>query len=605
MGTPDSIGPYLVTRTIGTGGMGRVFEVRHSTRTRERYALKTLRNEEDERVLSKFLKEARLGAILDHPNVVRTLEVGRDRDRVFIVMELLEGETLSALCPIPGEPLPEGMVVAVALQILAGLEHAHQAEGPDGKMLGIVHRDIKRSNLFLTEQGVVKLIDFGVARDLDSTRSTGLTGTLPYLAPEQIRGEQVDPRSDLFSLGLVLHEMLTGRRVFNQKNEATILSAILWLPIPAPSSIRPDVSPALNDALRAALEKDPSQRPPSAAALAALLRQSLPAEAIWSNEQLAHWLQARRGSLRDEPNPGTVSVASESLPELTAHQVRTEVAVPPRRAALAKKLGLAGVLCAAVAVALIARTSGSDDASGEQTAQAARGNPPIGADEHTNRAAGQNQPTLGGERNARGDAPTIRGRQTAQAKLGDALSGDEGQHRAAVQNQPTLGDEQPTEARRGDAATGIEEQDRPGAEKRTRAKPGEPSLGAGQQSAPDKRPAIAGRRTDEQASGSKPPAARTTVASRVEPRLAAERSGRKSPPPAAPKQATLKVHIHPWGQVFVNDREVPTQKRMDAQLTLAPGRYRLKAVNPHLGERRKDIVLTDGQRFEWQVDFDE
>jgi eukaryotic-like serine/threonine-protein kinase len=317
-----TLGPYRLLHRLGRGGMGEVWEAEPFHSPGARVALKVLHADERlSQAWGRFIGEARIGALLDHPHIVRTLDLGREGEDLYLVMERLEGMPLSHLDLVPEGPLPCGMVVEMGLQVLEALAYAQNAPSPAGVRLGLIHRDLKPSNLFLTVEGKVKLIDFGIAQaaglELTQTRSGVVRGSLPYLSPEQARGEPLDTRSDLFSLGLVLHELLTGRRVFHQSNEATVLSALLWSPIPPVSQFRADVPAALNAALVWALRRDKEERPACAEAFAEALRTALPDEARWSPARLAQWSSHRQARVPTAPlewtavfPPGTATVPS-------------------------------------------------------------------------------------------------------------------------------------------------------------------------------------------------------------------------------------------------------------------------------------------------------
>ncbi|MDC0709955.1 serine/threonine protein kinase [Stigmatella sp. ncwal1] len=295
-----TLGPYRLLHRLGRGGMGEVWEAELMRQPGSRVALKVLHcDERRSGSQGRFIDEARIGALLDHPHIVRTLDLGREGEDLYLVMECLEGIPLSQVDPASEGPLSCGMVVEIGLQVLEALAYAQNAPSPAGVRLGLIHRDLKPSNLFLTAEGKVKIIDFGIARaaglELTQTRTGQVRGSLPYLSPEQARGEALDTRSDLFSLGLVLHELLTGRRVFAQPNEAMVLSALLWSPIPPVRQFRADVPVALNEALMWALRRDKAQRPSSAEAFAQALRAGLPEEERWTQARLAHWSAHRRG----------------------------------------------------------------------------------------------------------------------------------------------------------------------------------------------------------------------------------------------------------------------------------------------------------------------
>src|SRR5450755_4216616 len=236
------LGPYEVVSPIGAGGMGEVWKAR-DTRLDRVVAVKVSKDQFSER----FEREARAVAALNHSHVCQLYEVGPN----YLVMEVVEG------APLKG-PLPLEKAVEYAGQILDALDAAHRK--------GITHRDLKPANILVTKQGI-KLLDFGLAkqigplRETDGTLTSALTGqgqilgTLQYMSPEQLNGKEADARSDLFSFGCVLYEMLTGRRAFEGQSAASVIAAILERE-PAPL----DVSPPLERVIKTCLAKDPDQR---------------------------------------------------------------------------------------------------------------------------------------------------------------------------------------------------------------------------------------------------------------------------------------------------------------------------------------------------------
>ena len=309
--------------------MGEVWEAERLSGPGARgVALKILSTETPDDVpdnvsaLRRLLEEAQINGMLRHPNIVELLDVGNDGGRVYLVMELLDGRTFSQLMR-SAAPLPPGMVVAVGLQVLEGLDYAHEARLPGGERMNIIHRDIKPSNLMVTRAGAVKIIDFGISiaghLDQTTTRSGAIRASLAYASPEQVRSEPLSARTDLFSLGLVLHELLTGQRVYKQRGDAAVLGAILFEAIRPVSALRTDVPAALNEVIAWATCKLPEERPERAREFAEALRASLPAEAIWTPAQLARHLAANDA---EEPalhshtvDLGAVEPAGESVRE--------------------------------------------------------------------------------------------------------------------------------------------------------------------------------------------------------------------------------------------------------------------------------------------------
>ncbi len=266
------LGPYEIVAPLGAGGMGEVYRARDLRLGRD-VAIKVLSEGAvaDPERLSRFEQEARAVAALSHPNVVAIFDVGVGAVP-FLVTELLNGETLRNL--LERGPIGTPRTLSLALQMVAGLAAAHAA--------GIVHRDLKPENLFITTEGQLKLLDFGLAKPvrhfdegdtsitrLHTLRGT-ILGTLGYMAPEQVRGLEVDHRADLFACGAILFEMLTGRRAFRGATPADTMSAILSEP-PSALIFSTDTPPGLAAIVRRCLEKDAGQRFTSAQALAVAL----------------------------------------------------------------------------------------------------------------------------------------------------------------------------------------------------------------------------------------------------------------------------------------------------------------------------------------------
>ncbi len=265
---PSRIGHYAIARKLGEGGMGVVYAA-HDDRLKRTVALKTMSSlAHDETARQRFWREARAAASVNHPNVCQIYEIGEDSGQLFIAMELLEGKPLAD--HLTRGPMSPSEAVPIGLGILAALAALHNR--------GVVHRDLKPSNVFLTPHGV-KLLDFGLARP-EPERSlgvpTGLTmtgmvmGTPRYMSPEQLRGEPVDARTDLFSTGAILFEMLSGRPAFGGRSVAEILHATLHEQPPALTGS--SAVAAIDRVIRRALAKRPAQRPISAEAMAEELR---------------------------------------------------------------------------------------------------------------------------------------------------------------------------------------------------------------------------------------------------------------------------------------------------------------------------------------------
>ncbi|HEY6182596.1 MAG TPA: protein kinase, partial [Terriglobales bacterium] len=268
---------YRIIQVLGGGGMGVVYKA-EDLKLGRRVALKFLPSElaNDPRALDRIQGEARAASSLDHPNICAIYELGEHETQPFIVMQLLEGETLrewieSSPAIISTSRVEE--LLKIAGQITEGLQAAHQK--------GIVHRDIKPSNIFITNRGEAKILDFGVAKffqtdvpdavaessatvgthaDVSLTQTGDSMGTPSYLSPEQIRGEKLDARTDLFSFGLVLYEMATGKQTYSGKTAADIRNAVLNLPPVRARQLNPEIPPELERIIDKTLEKDLDRR---------------------------------------------------------------------------------------------------------------------------------------------------------------------------------------------------------------------------------------------------------------------------------------------------------------------------------------------------------
>ncbi|MFO0675987.1 MAG: protein kinase [Polyangiaceae bacterium] len=271
------LGKYDLFTVLGRGGMAEVFlaVARGPAGVRRLVVVKRMRadTENDETLVSMFLDEGRLAARLSHPNVVVTYDVGQENGELFIAMEYLEGQSLRAVlreCEARQRILSHAMTARIVEGALAGLHYAHDLKDLDGKPIDIVHRDVSPHNVFVTYDGQVKLVDFGIAKAKTSssqTESGTVKGKVGYMSPEQAVGSPIDRRSDVFSVGIVLWEMLTGQRLFGGDNMANTLYRLLTEPIPRVSTVIPSVDPRLDAIVARALERDPSDRYPTALAM--------------------------------------------------------------------------------------------------------------------------------------------------------------------------------------------------------------------------------------------------------------------------------------------------------------------------------------------------
>jgi serine/threonine-protein kinase len=275
--TGQTVDRYAIVSLIAQGGQGYVYRGRDERLERD-VAIKVVRSGRSGGTATRadLITEARALSRLNHPHVAGIYDFVTEGGRDFIVMEFVPGLTLREL--LASGPLPASEVARLGAQIARGLASAHAAH--------VVHRDIKPANLKITARGDLKILDFGVAkllpsaafvdRLIDTSSSGSIVGTVPYMAPERLRGELADERSDIFSTGVVLYEMATGRPGFAQRNLADLVEAIVRADPPAPSSVNPQVPQALNDVIVKAMQKERRARYRSARHLARALESLIP-----------------------------------------------------------------------------------------------------------------------------------------------------------------------------------------------------------------------------------------------------------------------------------------------------------------------------------------
>jgi serine/threonine protein kinase len=295
------IGPYELIAELGSGGMGTVYLARRSyevgvTRT---VALKTLRRDlsSQKDLVEMFLDEARITARISHPYVCSVLDLGIDQGVPYVAMDYLVGEPLSRLGPLMAEDHSDqalSMVVRIIANLCEGLHAAHELRDERGELVHVVHRDVSPDNLFVLYDGSVRVADFGIASTKElqkSGRGTTLAGKSGYMAPEQLRGLELDRRADLWSMGVVLWELLSGKRLFRPGSQIAAVVAVLERPIDPVSKYNPQVPSGLEAVVSRALERDRDKRYPTARAMALDLEQVLarcfgPVSAA----QVSHWL---------------------------------------------------------------------------------------------------------------------------------------------------------------------------------------------------------------------------------------------------------------------------------------------------------------------------
>ncbi len=279
----ERCGDYELLKYLTAGGMADLYLAR-SPKHPGQLVVKRIqpRFVEYTRVVKMFIDEGRIAQALEHPNIVKIVDVGQEQGNYFIAMEYIPGKDLLAIARRGvevGQFLPRQLAVALLSQALRGLEHAHEKHGPDGQPLKVVHCDISPGNIVVSWGGTAKIVDFGISRATIQLRNEdhSVAGKYNYMAPEQIRGEAVDARADLFAMGTILYELTCGKRLFRGRPEQ-VMRLVIEEPIALPSSIRPDFPPALESIIMRSLERDPTKRWDSARAM----RQALNA---WLREQ--------------------------------------------------------------------------------------------------------------------------------------------------------------------------------------------------------------------------------------------------------------------------------------------------------------------------------
>jgi serine/threonine protein kinase len=312
---PTRLGRYELLARLATGGMGEIFLARleGAAGFEKLFVVKRILPHlaDDARFRSMLIAEARIASKMSHANICHVYELGETDGQLYIVMEYLEGITMLPLlrkCSKEQMPLDYGFIGGVVQQATDALHYAHELADRGGENMGIVHRDVTPSNVFLTDSGVVKVVDFGIAKVKDAsahTQTGTVKGKYAYMAPEQLRGASVDRRADVFALGVVTFEMLALRRLFQRKTDYLTFRAVMEQPIPDVRRYRPDVPDALAEVLNKTLDRDPDQRPPTARQLGSMILDAL-GRRPWTQGELGDYV---RSSFADEIHKKSAEVA--------------------------------------------------------------------------------------------------------------------------------------------------------------------------------------------------------------------------------------------------------------------------------------------------------
>ena len=356
----DRFGRYRLLKRIALGGMAEIWLAAEKVATDDGSQVRTLvikrilpHYAEYPEFVAYFVNEGSIGTRLHHPHIIETFEQGQIDNQYYLAMEYIKGVSLLDVLRRAVESesrLPVAFAVDVVRAAAMGLAHAHEACDDAGRPLGIVHRDVSPHNLLLGFDGTIKVLDFGVAKaatQLHHTKTGTIKGKLSYVAPEQLHGGEVDARTDIFALGIVLHETIAGRPLFRANNEAETLARVMRAEIPLLQGIRPDCPPELERIVRRALDRRRDQRYPSARELAedlGRLRAFLPDEPDCVRLQLATMFPGEMA--REDPRPPTGSWSGEV--------VRRAEELVPRKSRVAQVVTIGAAVVAMIALLEVA-----------------------------------------------------------------------------------------------------------------------------------------------------------------------------------------------------------------------------------------------------------
>lgn len=358
--SPTQIGRYEILDLIGKGGMGRVFLGR-DTQNNQSVAVKVLLPEalEDKALLQRLQRESEALRVLDHPNIVKILDVVEDADQYSLILEYIEGGTLADL--LRQQPqLPLETILKISLGIADALTRTHQ--------LKIIHRDIKPANVLLDKEGAPRLTDFGLARlesSHDLTQTGVMVGSTAYLSPETIRNQPVDPKVDIWAFGVMIYEMLAGRRPFQADNTAALLAAILMEPVPDLATFRASVPPQLSHLVYHMLAKDPAERLSSARRVGVELEGIMESKPLSQNEIATIESISHQTRLRSTSTIQSIFVDEPTIQATIPDSASTATFSPPKRSAFLSGWMMTGV----IVIVLLAIIGGvllasQEDASG-------------------------------------------------------------------------------------------------------------------------------------------------------------------------------------------------------------------------------------------------
>ncbi|MEO8703402.1 MAG: serine/threonine-protein kinase [Kofleriaceae bacterium] len=312
---PERFGSYYVYEKLGAGGMATVHRAQAATGAGMPIALKRLLPQLSAvpEFVQAFLDEARLARHLHHPNVAETFDFGKVDDTYYIAMELVRGPTLAqvvARCVAAKHPVPMPIALYVIVQLCDALDYAHNLCDAKGKPFAIIHRDVTPSNIIISDAGTTKLIDFGIAKATSSevrTKTGFIKGKFGYVAPEYIGGK-ISPRVDLFAAGVIAHELLTGRRLFQVENDMDTLKRVQTLKLEPPSKWNSKIPPPLDDIVMTSLARNPEERWQRASAMRNAFAHV--AQTLLTAQQVAAWVEQISGPpLASEASAVSIEIA--------------------------------------------------------------------------------------------------------------------------------------------------------------------------------------------------------------------------------------------------------------------------------------------------------
>ncbi|MGE0550593.1 MAG: serine/threonine protein kinase [Kofleriaceae bacterium] len=334
--SPEKFGRYIVHEQLATGGMSQIHlaDVPSKDGSTRRVALKRLLPQfaSNKEIRALFVEEGRVMRYLHHPNIPETYDSGRVDDTFYIAMQYVPGPTLKELIhhvkdTVGSVPIP--ITVNISSQLCEALEHAHNQKDEKRRPLDIIHRDISPSNVIISDAGVVKLIDFGLAKVKGSSVNTDegvIKGKFNYVAPEYLGGK-LDARVDLWAIGVMMYEMFTGRRLFEASDDFETLGRVRKMPIPRPSRANPELGPDLDEIVMRALQRDPSLRWQTAGQMRdALLGVTTLPENFVDNERMLAWV----AWVMMQP-PGTSAKQAPSLVGKPPRKTKQSAVAPPPR----------------------------------------------------------------------------------------------------------------------------------------------------------------------------------------------------------------------------------------------------------------------------------